>query len=839
MPVVTDPRLLLATSAATARAAALTVAAARAVLPGLAVHVLDLDGTFDPAVPALPAALRTDPGTDLPAAPRAEGRHDLPPDVRDAAGWGVPVGRLHALALRHGGAGAARALLPDLVAAVGREVPAGTPLLVLAPGVLPLRRPDALLAGLSDADLALVPRAPAHPGDGAGASVPGRGWWHPGALALRAPGTSVVAWWRTATPDDDRWLDALAAAVPHAAVREPAAVLSAWSGAPTSGLAVAGRPVELLDLSGLDPVRPRLLDARPGVPQRRLDDERDLAALVAAVARSLRDAPAPVVPADAFDPARTALGVPVDDLLRDALVALGAPPEEAAPGSGPGTHPTTPGGAGDPYDPRTADDLLGRLTAPGPAGAPAPVLAALLARRPDLRRAFPRVPGADTPRFLAWTREHAVADGAPAALVEPALRRAAAAPPPPPAPAGAPEPGVTVVGFLRGELGLGESARGLVAALDAVGVPHAALTVGDDLVRSRQRAVRTAGRAERDAEAVTFDTTVVCVNADLTPTVVASLPPRLRDRSLRVGMWYWEVEDFPADQHGGFAAVDEVWVATDFVRAAIAPHSPVPVVTLTPPLPQRGPAPVVPPRDLGVPDRPYVLFAFDHLSTLDRKNPLGLVDAFTAAVTPDDGPVLVLKTINAEHRPQDAERLRRRVVDLEHVVLLEDYLDAAERDALVAGCAAYASLHRSEGLGLTMAEAMAWGRPVVATGYSGNLQFMTEENSWLVPCSPGTIPAGAAPYPAGGRWAEPDLDAAAAALRAVLDDPAAAAVRGRRAASDIRERHSPAVAGRAIAAHLEEVAGRRRARARGDLRFRLRQVRGAAGAAARRTGLVR
>ena len=200
-----------------------------------------------------------------------------------------------------------------------------------------------------------------------------------------------------------------------------------------------------------------------------------------------------------------------------------------------------------------------------------------------------------------------------------------------------------------------------------------------------------------------------------------------------------------------------------------------------------------------------LLFSFDFLSTAERKNPWGLVEAFSRAFTPDEGPVLVVKSINADRRPADAERLRLAAAGRPDVILNEDYLDAPARDALVAHCDAYVSLHRSEGLGLTMAEAMAWGKPVVATGYSGNLHFMTDENSFLVPFRPAPIPAGCEPYPVGGRWADPDLDEAARLIRLVVDDPAGAAVRGARAASDIAVMHSPEAAGAAFAARLAEI----------------------------------
>jgi len=303
-------------------------------------------------------------------------------------------------------------------------------------------------------------------------------------------------------------------------------------------------------------------------------------------------------------------------------------------------------------------------------------------------------------------------------------------------------------------------------------------------------------------------------------------------RELRDGIDDSQAEAFPAEQHGGFAHVDEVWVATDFMRAAIEPRSPVPVRTITPPLPQRGAAPTLTRAELGLPERPIFLFSFDYLSTAERKNPEGLVDAFTRAFAPGDGPVLVIKSINADRRPGEAERLRLRAAAEADVMLLEEYLDAAHRDALVALCDCYVSLHRSEGLGLTMAEAMAWGKPVVATGYSGNLQFMTDENSFLVPWQPTTIPAEAEPYPAGGVWADPDLDAAARLMRAVIDEPEIAVARGARAAADIATMHSAAVAGQQIKARLDEIAPQRRARSRLTATARLRraaqQVRGRA-----------
>jgi glycosyltransferase involved in cell wall biosynthesis len=100
-----------------------------------------------------------------------------------------------------------------------------------------------------------------------------------------------------------------------------------------------------------------------------------------------------------------------------------------------------------------------------------------------------------------------------------------------------------------------------------------------------------------------------------------------------------------------------------------------------------------------------------------------------------------------------------------------ELLPAGDRLALVAAADCYVSLHRSEGLGLTMAEAMAVGTPVIATAYSGNLDFMPAGSALLVPAAEVQVGPGHY-YPAEGHWADPDLDAAVEMMRRVEADPA-------------------------------------------------------------------
>ena len=123
----------------------------------------------------------------------------------------------------------------------------------------------------------------------------------------------------------------------------------------------------------------------------------------------------------------------------------------------------------------------------------------------------------------------------------------------------------------------------------------------------------------------------------------------------------------------------------------------------------------------------------------------------------------------------------------------------------MAHCDCYVSLHRAEGLGLTMAEAMALGKPVIATNYSGNLDFMTDTTAHLIGWTPRKIGSGQDPYPADSLWAEPDLDEAAAAMRKVFKDPIAAQAVGRAAQADIETRFSPEATGQRMKQRLQHV----------------------------------
>jgi len=352
--------------------------------------------------------------------------------------------------------------------------------------------------------------------------------------------------------------------------------------------------------------------------------------------------------------------------------------------------------------------------------------------------------------------------------------------------------GVNVVGYLNAELGVGEAARSVVRLLDDAGIP-----VWPVPIRAEGSREEAFFRSPGGSPDLPFTQTLLCVNADMVP----STAPRMARAGLRdtrvTGLWWWETEDFPARFDPAFAWVDQVIAGSSFVAAAIAKRGLAPVSSF--PLPvEVGPIAATIPPGIAWPTGFTFYFSFDYNSVFDRKNPLGLVKAFSEAFALDDGANLVIKAINAEQYPDHAEALKRAIAARSDISVIDGYVAEDVRNRLLAECDCYVSLHRSEGFGLTMAEAMYLGKPTIATGYSGNLDFMSEENSLLIPHTMREIGPNAVPYDPAGLWAEPDLAAAGVAMRRVFDDTGFARQLGKEAAKSIRITHSTQQASAAL-----------------------------------------
>jgi glycosyltransferase involved in cell wall biosynthesis len=280
------------------------------------------------------------------------------------------------------------------------------------------------------------------------------------------------------------------------------------------------------------------------------------------------------------------------------------------------------------------------------------------------------------------------------------------------------------------------------------------------------------------------------------------------ERSYTIGYWAWELAKFPAEWASSFAFVDEVWAASRFTYEAIAPATRKPVLLMPPAVAVHAPEPGLKRADFGLPEDKFVFyFSFDFRSYAARKNPLAAVEAFRRAFPRDSAPVfLLLKTIGSDCKRDDHDNLLEAVRGDPRILLIDREFSRPRAIALLALTDCFLSLHRCEGFGRGPAEAMLLGKPVITTAYSGTADFATRETALLVDYQ--LVPVGAEEYPGadGQVWAEPDIDAAVAAMRRITDDAAFAERLGNAGRSRIRKFYNPTTIGRRYVERMTTIA---------------------------------
>lgn len=425
-------------------------------------------------------------------------------------------------------------------------------------------------------------------------------------------------------------------------------------------------------------------------------------------------------------------------------------------------------------------------------------LSAIYWDRPDLQHHFPEVRDGHHQRFYAWCEDSGVREsasirafGVPKNFDEPKIQNLRI------------EPdfsnGIDVFGYLNAELGVGEAGRLAVKALRAADVQVSTISYSKTV--SRQNLDFAADNISR------FKPILMAVNADQLESCRTDLGKNALAKKYVIGQWFWELEEFPDQWQHSFDLVDELWAPTKFIADCLAAKAPegLPIRQMPLPLLQPTVDTSYGRANVGVGDQFMFLFTFDFFSVAKRKNPMGVIDAYRRAFPHVGNTVLVMKTINGHHRLNELEKLRWHARKRPDIVIVDEYISQEQVAGLMSSADAYVSLHRSEGLGLTMAEAMLLGKPVIATNYSGNVDFMSEENSLLIPWKRAKVGAGADSYSPNSYWAEPSLEHAAIAMRQLADDRAFAKELGRIAQQDLLTRFSADATGSHMKNRLEEI----------------------------------
>jgi glycosyltransferase involved in cell wall biosynthesis len=361
--------------------------------------------------------------------------------------------------------------------------------------------------------------------------------------------------------------------------------------------------------------------------------------------------------------------------------------------------------------------------------------------------------------------------------------------------------GVNLYGPVGVVSGVGSASRGYLGALRAAAVPVCVVPVHELWVH--QRSVGLSEHRQWPRHPISL----VHVNADSVHRFLHYHARSFSRARYKIGIWVWELPALRDEWWSEFRHFDEIWVPSTFCQRAVQAMTTKPVMVM-PHVVSADELPEPASREeLRIGRDEFVfLYAFDSSSTVERKNPQCLVDAFEAEFSENDRVRLMLKVSNAEDDRELSGYLDALVERNPRCVVLRQTLETDKLLRLVRGCNCYVSPHRSEGFGLTVAEAMVLGLPVIATDYGGTTDFVTEDVGFPLRYRLVEVERNHGPYAKGAIWSDPSREHLRELLRMVVAQPQAAAEKGRRARARMLQDYSAAAVGRRIGERLVAIA---------------------------------
>ncbi|MBW8524713.1 glycosyltransferase family 4 protein [Chryseobacterium chendengshani] len=360
--------------------------------------------------------------------------------------------------------------------------------------------------------------------------------------------------------------------------------------------------------------------------------------------------------------------------------------------------------------------------------------------------------------------------------------------------------GVNMSGFFNAEIGFGEAIRNNLKALELMKIP--AKPINFNMHLSNRLNDNSVNFEDNTND---YPVNIVHVNMDTIYSFFNEKSSAFFENKYNIGYWAWEMEEFPDEYVEYFKYYDEIWTCSRYCLDSISLKSDIPVTNI-PHAIDINDDDINKNFDSGLSSEDYhFLFIFDYNSLIERKNTLALIDAYEKAFGVDNDKVkLVIKTsIPGNHLSKARKKVMTRIGSNKSIIYKEEMLRRNDLLALMNFADCYVSLHRSEGFGLTMAEAMALGKPVIATGYSGNLDFMTVNNSFLVKYKLIRHDYDLSVLPKNNYWSEPDTDHAAELMKFVFENQKHAVETGKRAKEDIHTYFSLDAIGRKMKKRLD------------------------------------
>jgi glycosyltransferase involved in cell wall biosynthesis len=359
--------------------------------------------------------------------------------------------------------------------------------------------------------------------------------------------------------------------------------------------------------------------------------------------------------------------------------------------------------------------------------------------------------------------------------------------------------GVNLFGFLSIPSGLGEAARSCQTALTTAGIPINSIDVPPWHL---SEAPHIAPPPEQR-----YRINVIQQNADMMQSFVRAYGEEALHGAYNIPFWFWELASMPPDWFPCYEYADEIWVASEFCRRSISSMTRLPVVRM--PLVIEGLEKRLKYNrsHFGLPESPFLFgYAYDVNSFFERKNPVALVEAFRREFGDSAEVLLVLKqSYGGSTRNPEGDRVQAAISGATNIKVLDREFDDVEITSFQNVLDCFVSPHRTEGFGFNLAESMYLRKPVIATGYSGNADFMNDRNSYLIDYRLLPIQHTTGPYRKGSMWAEPDKDHLQRLMRRVFEDRSEREEKASAAAETIRRNYSSVEAGRRMQDRLQEL----------------------------------
>ncbi len=325
--------------------------------------------------------------------------------------------------------------------------------------------------------------------------------------------------------------------------------------------------------------------------------------------------------------------------------------------------------------------------------------------------------------------------------------------------------GINLIGDIKAETGLGQSMRIIAAMIGHSGIPFVI------------KQVDAPGGLEHDdctwagkiGDRLPYGINLIHINPNTWAEVYNDFRKEEVDYRYHIAYWLWELEEFPDEWVPCIGTVDEIWTPSEFISRSIRQKTDKTVRTI-PYAITMDHKPLFNRDYFHLPqDKFLFLMMYDFKSMSERKNPEAAVRAFIQAFKPTEGVGLIIK-INHLKNKKELEKLKNKVAGYPDIYYITDNLSRQEVESLIAAADVMISLHRSEGFGLPLAEAMYLGTPVVATNWSANTEFMGKENACLVDYDLVKLPKAMGPYKKGSIWADADEGQAAGFMRKLYYD---------------------------------------------------------------------